>query len=324
MEQDMKYIYQVYKDRSFSRAASHLFMTQPALSIAVRRVEESLGSELFDRSHHPLELTPAGEVYIDAIRRIMDTEEELRREISDLRDLKRGILKIGGTHFINTCVVAPLLGEFAAMYPGIRLELRETGADALAGLLRQREVDFILSCAPEIIDAFRGRTAFQDCVLLAVPESFPVSGEAEASSLTEADILAGRHREESAPRARLEWFRELNFILLEKGNNLRDRAALFFEHAGFEPKVRMEISQLVTAWHLAKNGIGCTFVSDLMVRSASSGLRYFLLDEPLSCRQFHVLLPERNYMPFALQTFLEYAQGRQWKQGGMPAAGGEP
>ena len=120
-------------------------------------------------------------------------------------------------------------------------------------------------------------------------------------------------------------FTEALFIMLvyEQAFLILDTvSALFFEHAGFEPKVRMEISQLVTAWHLAKNGIGGTFVSDLMVRSASSGLRYFLLDEPLSCRQFHVLLPERNYMPFALQTFLEYAQGRQWKQGGMPAAGG--
>ena len=60
MEQDMKYIYQVYLDGSFSAAAEHLYMSQPALSIAVKRVEESVGAELFDRGRRPLALTEAG------------------------------------------------------------------------------------------------------------------------------------------------------------------------------------------------------------------------------------------------------------------------
>ena len=60
MEQDMEYIYQVYRDQSFSKAAENLFMTQPALSLAIRRVEDRLGAELFDRSRRPLRLTQAG------------------------------------------------------------------------------------------------------------------------------------------------------------------------------------------------------------------------------------------------------------------------
>ena len=61
MEQDMKYIYQIYQDGSFSVAAEHLYMSQPALSIAVRRVEESIGAEIFDRSRRPVTLTEAGQ-----------------------------------------------------------------------------------------------------------------------------------------------------------------------------------------------------------------------------------------------------------------------
>ena len=60
MEQEMRYIWQVWQEGSFSRAAEKLYMTQPALSIAVKRVEAGLGAELFDRSRHPLELTQAG------------------------------------------------------------------------------------------------------------------------------------------------------------------------------------------------------------------------------------------------------------------------
>ena len=89
MEQVMEYIWRVYQEGSFSKAAEKLYMTQPALSIAVKRVEASLGAELFDRTRHPLELTEAGYAYVNAIRRVRDTEDDLRREIDDLRGLRR-------------------------------------------------------------------------------------------------------------------------------------------------------------------------------------------------------------------------------------------
>ena len=90
MEQEMRYIWQVWQEGSFSRAAEKLYMTQPALSIAVKRVEAGLGAELFDRSRHPLELTQAGQAYIETIRRVRYLEEELERQIEDLRGLRTG------------------------------------------------------------------------------------------------------------------------------------------------------------------------------------------------------------------------------------------
>ena len=125
MEQDMKYIYQVYQDGSFSAAAEHLYMSQPALSIAVKRVEESVGAELFDRSRRPLALTEAGQNYIDTLQGILRLEEDLARQIEDLRGLKTGTLRLGGTHFLNCYILAPILAAFAKEYPGIRIELSE-------------------------------------------------------------------------------------------------------------------------------------------------------------------------------------------------------
>lgn len=69
MQQDFKYIYQLYLDGSFSKAAENLYLTQPALSIAIQKIEASMGMPLFDRSKRPLKLTQAGEIYIQAIKR---------------------------------------------------------------------------------------------------------------------------------------------------------------------------------------------------------------------------------------------------------------
>ena len=71
MELEKKYIYQVYVNGSFSKAAEALFVTQPALSIAIRKVEKAIGAALFHRGQRPLTLTPVGEMYISYIKKEM-------------------------------------------------------------------------------------------------------------------------------------------------------------------------------------------------------------------------------------------------------------
>ena len=309
----MKYVYQVYLDKSISKAAQNLFMTQPALSVAIKRVEEKLGAEIFDRSHHPLTLTLAGEVYVENILRHRQLEEELSRQIQDLKDLEKGILRIGGTHYLNTYIIAPILSGFAKLHPGISLELLETEASCLPDLLARCEIDLTLSSAPEYINAFPHEDAFLDHVLLAVPRDIPLSEEALSCAFTGDDILAKRHLQEEKKRISLSHFQEAPFILLSPGNNLHDRAMAMFQEAGFTPRVKMTIAQLVTAYRLADNGMGCTFISDRTVRSASPRLFFFYPNSPEATeRNFQVLLAPRQYTPFAQRAFLDYAKSRNW------------
>ena len=76
MESEMKYIYTVYQKGSFAKAAQSLYLTQPALSIAVQKVEARIGMPLFDRGQKPLKLTSAGEIYIEKIEEILHIEKE--------------------------------------------------------------------------------------------------------------------------------------------------------------------------------------------------------------------------------------------------------
>lgn len=307
MEQDMKYIYQVYKDGSFSAAADHLYMTQPALSIAVKRVEETVGAELFDRSRRPLALTEAGKAYIDAIDHIRYTEEDLSRRIEDLRDMKTGVLRLGGTHFLNCYILAPILASFTKVYPGIQLELYEDSAVRLERRLQNRDLDLTFSCAEEIIEKYDHRPAFYDQVLLAVHKDTPLPSDLDERSLSAQDILDLRHVPRNCPAVNLTEFRDLEFILLREGNNLYTRSGQMFAEAGFTPKVKMTISQMVTSYRLADNGLGAVFISDRLVRSPKTNLRFFKIDSIYTERLFHFLLPKRDYMPFAVRGFIEYA-----------------
>ena len=93
MQQDMKYVYQVYLDGSFSKAAENLHLTQPALSIAIQKIEASIGMPLFDRSARPLQLTAAGEIFVDAIKRMESLEQDLKHQISDIQNLNSGEIR---------------------------------------------------------------------------------------------------------------------------------------------------------------------------------------------------------------------------------------
>ena len=309
MEANMKYVYQLYLDRSFSKAAEHLYMTQPALSIAIKRVEAELGAELFDRSRHPLELTQAGEAYIATIRQIRHLEEELQREVDDLKQLGHGTLRLGGTHYINNYILADALADFAGAHPGVTIDLEEGSARRLTGMLRDRELDLTFSCAAEVLEEFEHVPAFSDHILLTVPER-AVPEDVLDRALTAEDILAGRHLSGDVPPVTLDHFRESEFILMRPGNNLHERSMKMFQDAGMTPHVRLSLSQLVTAFHLAEEGLGAAFVSDRLVRSPTPGLRYFLPDSPEAERQFCFILPPRQYTPFAVKEFLEFAKQR--------------
>ena len=76
--------------------------------------------------------------------------------------------------------------------------------------------------------------------------------------------------------------------------------------AGFEPKIKTEIAQLVTAYHLAEHGLAASFISDRLVIGERDTLCYYKLDSNLSERLFYILLPERKYTPFAVKSFIDF------------------
>lgn len=224
------------------------------------------------------------------------------------RELRTGRLHIGGTHYLNCFVLVQLLADFSRKYPGIRLEVSEDSSVRLANRLEKRELDLIFSCAPELIDRFQHQPAFYDHILLAVPRSVPIVGDLVQYAMSAEDIQSGRHLSPSCLRIPLERFRDQEFILLQKGNNLYDRSARMFDRAGFEPRVRLSLSQLVTAYRFAENGMGATFVSDRIVQAVPSrNLMFYAIDSPEADRLFYSLMPQRNYTAYAVNAFIKHA-----------------
>lgn len=102
----------------------------------------------------------------------------------------------------------------------------------------------------------------------------------------------------------LSALQELDFIVLSKGNNLRNRTFSLFKKAGIEPRIKLELAQLVTAYSMAEQGFAATFTGDRLVTNTKTPLCFYLLDSPSLKRQFYMLLPDKEYTSCAVRTFI--------------------
>lgn len=315
MELDNEYILTIAHCGSFSKAAEALHMTQPALSIAIRKTETRLGMPLFDRKKHPLQLTEAGAIYVRGLLKIQEVEQMVRRQLKDLDNLVTGSLQIGGSHYLNAHILPTLLTRFSTTYPGIQIDLLESSSAHLASLLKERQLDLTFSCDPEFVQTFKHYSIFQDTILLAVPSAHPFQQQYGTMALSAAQVAAGSHLEDSCPALPLDALSSLEYIFLRPGNNLHDRVAELFRTAGCIPRIKTQVSQLATAYHLAKAGYAAAFICDRLVNPHDRELTFYKLGLPITNREFFLLLPQEEYVPRAVRAFIQFCQKSPFPQG---------
>lgn len=308
MELDNEYILTIARCGSFSKAAEALHMTQPALSIAIRKAETRLGMPLFDRKKHPLQLTEAGAIYVRGLQEIRTVEETVQRQLKDLADLVTGSLRIGGSHYLNAHILPLLLTQFSASYPGIQIDLLESSSAHLASLLKERQLDLTFSCDPDFVKAFKHYSIFHDTILLAVPSGHPFQQQYGDYALSAEQIAAEGYLKASCPVLPLDALSLPEYILLRPGNNLHDRVAEIFQAAGCVPRIKTQVSQLATAYHLAKAGYAAAFICNRLVNPHDTGLAFYKLGLPVTDREFFLLLPQEEYIPRAVRAFIHFCR----------------
>ena len=307
MQQDMLYIYEVYREGSFSKAAQKLYVSQPTLSISIKKIEEHLGISLFERGSNPLRLTEAGSIYIEKIKKIMNIEEDLYSEINDLSKLKTGHIRIGGTQYFNSYILPLALQKFNLLYPGITIELKEDNSAKISDLLLESSIDLMFSCNEINDNEFTIKKVFRDELILGVPYSFSINKHLSEFALSKEMIVNDFYLSDNCPCVPIEKFKDIAFLLLTQENNLYHRAISICNNAGFSPIIKMHLDQLVTAFNLSCAGLGATFVSTLSVKNNlnSNNLIYYKISSPLTTRYFNVITKKDKYVSNIVKKFID-------------------
>lgn len=307
MTVEMEYVYVVYQEKSFSKAAQKLFVSQSAVSAMVRKAEVKIGCQLFDRSTIPLTITKEGEYYIRCAEQFMRLEKNMDAYFRDMADMKTGHLSVGSSSFFCAYLLAGLLKRFKNKYPGVSVEIHEGNIKELRAGLLNDSIDLLLETAIPADDEVERFLYDYEEIILAVPAELEVNKKLRSYQMTFTQARDGAFAGNTIEAVPMQTFKECPFILLKEENDICVRSKEICRNAGFEPKVELYLDQIMTSFYVAKSGSGIAFIrsSLLSLVSDTDALVYYKIGDPLARREIFLTRKRGRYTTKAMEEFLK-------------------
>jgi DNA-binding transcriptional LysR family regulator len=289
----LAYFVAVARERSFTRAAERVPVSQPGISHQIRQLETELGSELFDRSAKPVRLTPAGRALLPHAHGALEAAAAGRDAIDRLRGVVGGRVSLGTIPGIPHVDLAGLLAAFHGEHPHVEMTLREEHPVALLEHLRHDEYDAAIVglSTPEPPDGLLGEVISAEPLVL---------------------VTAPDHGLAHLGPARVSQLRDEPLVTLTRGSALRAHLEEACEAAGFAARIALETSEVNLLGQLVARGLGVTIVPRSIAEAAAARHRLEIIGvRPTITERYTVLVwNEDRYHSAAVEAFLGHA--RTW------------
>ncbi len=308
MFKKLDYVYAVYHEGSFTRAAEKLFISQPSLSAAIKNLENEIGAPLFDRGAGGVALTEVGRIYIDCAERMMKIREEFTSRLNDITTLEVGHLAVGGTNYLSSYVLPRIINRFAALYPKIDVTLTEANSTMLGEMMASEEIDLVIDSFDDTFDTYSALPLMSEEILLCVSTENPINESLRDYAIPPA-LLEEKASLSDIPTVPLSRFRDESFILLKAGNDMYNRATAFLSEADITPRVSFSVDQMNISYALAEQGMGVCFVTDTLFRfgGVSDKVVLYKVSGVHSGRTLYVAHKKNRYCTRAMSRFIETA-----------------
>ncbi|MCB1774853.1 MAG: LysR family transcriptional regulator [Gammaproteobacteria bacterium] len=188
---ELRYIVAVARERHFGRAAEACFISQPTLSVAVKKLEDELGISLFERRKGEVSITPIGEQVVSQAQRVLEEAGNIRRIARQGQDQLDGPLRLGAIYTIGPYLLPQLIPELAQRAPKMPLMIKESYTSDLAEKLRRGELDVIILSLPFDEPGILTLPLYREPFVLLLPSSHPLTQqeEVEVTELGHEDVL---------------------------------------------------------------------------------------------------------------------------------------
>jgi DNA-binding transcriptional LysR family regulator len=264
--QQIEYILALSDEKSFSKAAQKLYVSQPALSQFVKNLESELNVLLFDRSTCPIKLTYAGELYVYAARKIQAILTELNNQFTDLSNVDIGQLTIGTTPFRASCLLPKSIAAFRQKHPGVHIHIIENKESVLESFLLGSRLDICIMSGPVDNNMLHSETLAQERLFLAVPPDSPINKGKEVYQVTAEDIQTDtRHLYQVSP-IDLSFFVKEIFVLLHQDQSIPSIVFELSQMSEFNSEATLYTDRIETAFSWTLSGIACSFIPDTLIR----------------------------------------------------------
>jgi DNA-binding transcriptional LysR family regulator len=278
----------VARERSFSRAAEVLGRTQPAISQAIRRLEQEIGERLFDRSSKDGTLTPAGEVLLDHAQQMLNLRNSAARSMRDLRELQEGKVSISANEH-TVFYLLPVIEEFRRQYPKIKVEVHRGVASRIPKEVTSREVELgVISFTPSEHSIKAIHVMTDSLVVIVAPEHRLARRDVISINDLGDEVLIAHNAQSPYRQSVIEAFD-------------RNRTPM---------NIAIELPSLEAIKRLVEAGSGVALVPRLTAESEIAGRRLAALrvKELKLERKLNIIYRKNSVLSHAAGAFIETAQ----------------
>jgi len=260
---DLHYLVSVADLRSFIQASEHCHISQPTLSMQIKKMEDDLGVQIFERTNKKVLPTELGEQIIDAARRILNEVDLIKELAKTSQEPLAGNLRLGGFPTLATYIFPQLVPLINQELPRIRLILVEEKTELLIQQLKSGQLDVALLAVPIADDFLETEALFEDEFMLAVHDAHPFAAYKDINQ----EDLQGQQ-----------------LLLLDEGHCMRGQALQVCQRLGAEEHQNVRATGLETLRQMVRAGTGMTFMPKIAVRETDDGICYLPFQTPSSTR----------------------------------------
>ena len=285
MELDqLRGLVEIAKEQSFTRAAEKMFLSQPAVSLQIKGLEEEIGQRLFERHGKRVTITNAGRLLCHRAEQILALVDRAREDLSGLGALNTGHLSIGTSDTNCTYVLPPSVRAFRTRYPGVEIRLTDRMSPDVVRLVVEGTVDFGIATMPVGHRGVATSHLFdRKDVVIAPPE----------------------HALQNKQNLRLPDLADENWLMLEPGSTSRGLVDQAMLDEGIRPTIVMELSSIEVIKKFVGIGLGIAIVPEVAVgRDLADGDLCCLDVGGIPSRQVSLILRPGGYLSPAADTFL--------------------
>ncbi|MDY4969114.1 MAG: LysR family transcriptional regulator [Lachnospiraceae bacterium] len=283
----LQYVITIAEEKSITKAAKKLFISQPSLSLSIQSLEKETGITLFERNHGEITLTYAGSLFYEWAVSTLHSHKQLTTKLNDLVADRRHLIRFGISPHRSLLLLPEILKQFYQDFPDCEIQLTESPTFQLKKMLENNELDFMVDIPnPDTLN-YQNDVLIEEKILLAVPASFKHSSSIKTINLAELS--------------------DYPFILLPPDHVIGSISRKICETASFHPDVRLTCRKLDMALALVSSQLGAAFVPEIYAKKHlyEPQVQYFFIEHFTGTRQICLVYRKNVYQPFPLRHLLQ-------------------
>lgn len=284
----LTYFLEVARQKSFTKAAQTLCVSQPSISKVIKTLENELGATLFERSGREVLLTDAGEAVFLRSQHVVYEFHNLSAELGDVFNLKTGEITIGLPPMVGSRFFPKVIGEFRRTYPMIRLKLLEVGSNQVEIEIDDGSLDLGVVALPVSKNDFEAFHFVNECLAVVLPAVHTLAGR---QSLTLSELS------------------EETFVLYKDDFSLYDHILLQCRHKGFTPPIACQSSQWDFIVEMVGANLGIALLPETICKELDpERFRIIPLTDPVIPWNLAIIWKRNKYLSFAARKWLQMAK----------------